>query len=178
MSGHRYFNLGCKLAVAILVAVWVGVLILPLRVKLSELAHERACLGNVRQLTQAMLMYAQDHDQRLPDMVSWTPLTEYYKNNAVIVCPSDRRLSVVTRLDLLGDYRKASLVSYGLLQRWGHQKLPLAAQASRAVAVYEVGENGLDYRHFDGMYLGFLDGHVKWYQQSKIPPEMILSGRK
>ncbi|MEN6549583.1 MAG: H-X9-DG-CTERM domain-containing protein [Armatimonadia bacterium] len=78
-----------------------------------------------------------------------------------------------------------------MLQRWSGREVPSHWQArdgvrdnpmrkvehvERAVLLYEVGRDGLDYRHFGGMQIGFLDGHVKWYPREKMTPEIILRG--
>ncbi len=59
---------------------------------LVELSNERTrqanCLSNLKQLALGALMYAQDHDETLPDADKWMDqLVPYLKNEAIYKCP-------------------------------------------------------------------------------------------
>ncbi|MEI6503599.1 MAG: H-X9-DG-CTERM domain-containing protein, partial [Armatimonadota bacterium] len=61
------------------------------------------------------------------------------------------------------------------LQRWSYQRLP-EAKSARLILLYEIGKYGPEYRHIEGMYIGFGDGHVKWYPREAMTPGTILGG--
>ena len=169
------WDIGCLLGMAIFIAVFVA----PVFWRAHGKAAQEACLCNFKQLTLSLLTYTSDNDGRLPNMLVWAPvLKPYYRNEAVLYCQSDRRLPLSQRLTGADEKwpARASFISYGMLQRWSYQKLPPKAQAGQAIALYEVGDQGLDYRHSGGMWLGLLDGHAKFYLRSEMAPAAILTG--
>jgi prepilin-type processing-associated H-X9-DG protein len=188
MSRRRYVDLGCLLGMAI----FLGVFVYPIFPKASALAAKEQCNCNLKELTLAALMYAQDNDQRLPNALRWVPsMLTYSSNTERYVCPKDSRCPWLYPFTLRNHPPNLDFISYDMLQRWSYQKLPPQGQArnevrdrpmnevehvERAVLLYEVGRQGLDYRHFGGMQIGFLDGHVKWYSKEEMTPAIILSG--
>ena len=175
MSKRRYWDVGCLLCMAGFTAVFVY----PVFSKAYAKATQAACHSNLEQLTLSVRMYATDHDERLPNMLLWAPaLREYCKAEFILLCPGDRRMP----LDRFGEdadmAARAGFLSYDMLQRWSYQKLPTQGRAEKAIVLYEVGRKGLEYRHFGGMNIGFLDGHQKYYAVKDLTPKMILSGTR
>ncbi|MEN6547262.1 MAG: H-X9-DG-CTERM domain-containing protein [Armatimonadia bacterium] len=126
-----------------------------------EKPRSTSCHSNVKQLVWASLAYAQDYEGRLPNALTWSSdLLPYYKNERMLHCPQD--------------LRKAER-GYDMLQRRGLQRLP-SDDAGTLILLYEIGKHGVEYRHNDGMNIGFCDGHVKWYSPRVMTPEVILRG--
>lgn len=56
-----------------------------------ETSDKADCLSNLKQLSLAMIMFAQDHNETLPDAKTWTDdIRPYFKDEEILRCPSDR----------------------------------------------------------------------------------------
>src|SRR3954447_10708989 len=100
--GRGAFTLVELLVVIGIIAVLIGVL-LPVLGRAREQANRTRCLSNLRQLSQAMLMYANAYQDRLPNSNPPQTTSDYDATNAVLValnrdyiraanvfwCPSD-----------------------------------------------------------------------------------------
>lgn len=154
-SGHvARANLQFSLAVVIF-GGFLGFLAIP-GVHRGE-GRQAACLSNVKQLSVAMLMYAQDHGDRFPDPDRWNELIELYlKDKKAFFCLSERNMDVPSygMNRALGGLRKTSLVEPSMVvllfdsvpgknQNGGTELLPSPA------------------RHKSAQVIGFADGHVK-----------------
>jgi prepilin-type N-terminal cleavage/methylation domain-containing protein/prepilin-type processing-associated H-X9-DG protein len=103
---RRGFTLIELLVVIAIIAILAAILF-PVFAHAREKARQTACLSNLKQLSSAMLMYAEDHDglfspviarQARQDqnlyLVSWMRLLEpYTKNRGVFICPSSGNTS-------------------------------------------------------------------------------------
>lgn len=133
----------------------------PLRKALGEQetrAQAQACLSNLSQLALAALIYAQDHDGRLPDADQWVDeIFPYAKNGEIFKCPAAP--------DLEYGYAMNEALS-------GEQVQTLAAPA-QAVLFFDsdlgkrnaaAGPEALAKpgRHLGGHNCCFADGHTKW----------------
>lgn len=175
MSRQRYLEVGCLVGMA----AFAVAVIYPVFARAHAKASQEACKSNVEQLTLSVLLYAADNDQRLPNTLVWaSALQPYYRNDQTLVCRGDVRLSLFDQIHLDDDNGPARLgfISYEMLQGRSYQKLPPRAQAGHAIILYEAGRHGLEYRHFGGMFVGFLDGHQRWYPRSETTPQVILGG--
>lgn len=55
----------------------------------TKRAQTSSCLSNLKQLGLAAMMYAQDHDETLPDADEWMDQIEpYHKNEELLKCPA------------------------------------------------------------------------------------------
>lgn len=80
---------GCVVVGLGIVAILAAVMF-PVFAKARNAARLTSCRSNVKQLSTALLMYAQDYDERLPPAGAWeSGAMPYYKNPRVNVCPSD-----------------------------------------------------------------------------------------
>ncbi|NLC58377.1 MAG: prepilin-type N-terminal cleavage/methylation domain-containing protein [Armatimonadetes bacterium] len=100
MRSRRGFTLIELLVVIAIIAILAAILF-PVFARARENARKASCLSNVKQLTSSMLMYAQDHDEKLlfycdyfspgnqclPQSHWPYSLQPYVKNEKVFVCP-------------------------------------------------------------------------------------------
>jgi prepilin-type N-terminal cleavage/methylation domain-containing protein/prepilin-type processing-associated H-X9-DG protein len=98
---RRGFTLIELLVVIAIIAILAAILF-PVFAKAREKARQSSCLSNVKQLTLAMLSYAQDSDEVMPRNVTsstggatytiaWDQFAvqPYIKNTQILKCPSD-----------------------------------------------------------------------------------------
>lgn len=79
---------GCAVVAVLGVAIPAAVLF-PVFSQAREKARAATCRSNVRQLSTALMIYAQDYDQRFPPAASWQDgIAVYHQNPAVDRCPS------------------------------------------------------------------------------------------
>ena len=94
---RRGFTLIELLVVIAIIAILAAILF-PVFAKAREKARQATCLSNIRQMTTAILSYAQDYDEHLPFRwwrqspsfgLNWdTAIYPYVKNSQLFVCPS------------------------------------------------------------------------------------------
>ncbi len=89
-----------ELLVVIAIVAILAALLFPVFAQARESARTTSCLSNTRQIGTAVMLYAQDYDERIPpainavllpsgDHVEWfTVLESYVKTNQVFFCPS------------------------------------------------------------------------------------------
>jgi prepilin-type processing-associated H-X9-DG protein len=113
--------------IAILAAI-----LFPVFARAREKARQTSCLSNQKQIGLAVLMYAQDYDERFPpqyiriDNDSEKRVSGFYdcvgpytKNEQMYVCPSGHKPYTYGRKNLpsgVGFYKRTMQVSYGMVQ--------------------------------------------------------------
>ncbi len=104
MSNRRGFTL-IELLVVIAIIAILAAIIMPVFARVRERARQTSCLSNIRQLSTALQMYMDDHDEALPGAPTaamvhggepdqlWTYLPvvidAYVRNEGIYFCPSD-----------------------------------------------------------------------------------------
>jgi len=99
MRTRRGFTLIELLVVIAIIAILAAILF-PVFARAREKARQTSCLSNMKQFGLAMLMYAQDYDERMvmyvdaayqfTTMAWWVTIDPYVKNEQMRACPSQR----------------------------------------------------------------------------------------
>jgi prepilin-type processing-associated H-X9-DG protein len=132
-------------------------------------AQAASCVSNLKQLALAHLMYAQDYDVRLVGSANWSEaLSPYTRNPALLACPS--------RPTSPYGYAYNSLLS-------GRQMAEMLRPAETSLlfdsnaGVVNAADAGQSLarpgRHQGGDNLAFVDGHVKWFAEASIGPNLF-----
>jgi len=144
-------------SLGLLASLFLAAVLFPVFVRAREAAKTATCLSNVKQLSLAVIMYAQDHDDKLPPADTWCDsLRPYVKDARIFVCPNARQLKS----------------GYAYNRALSGRPFAEVAEPQRTVLLYEsdLGWNGAGgpetlaspRRHFFvGNVFGFVDGHVK-----------------
>lgn len=130
-----------------------------------EHGNPRSCIGNAKQISLGLLMYAQDFDDRFPIGATWSSsLLEYVKNREVFVCPTVADKSQPT---------------YALNRRLEMTNTNWVKDPFNAILVFESIPGGNRAggkellpdppRHDDGHTVGFVDGHVSHMAVTAVP---------
>jgi hypothetical protein len=136
----------------------MGAMLFPVFSQARERARQAVCLSNLKQMSLAMQMYAQDYDDRLPRRVDWMDaLGPYIKAEPVFHCPS---------------VQAEGQTSYGYafnsaLAGQKRSKLPRLARTPALYDSSDLSRNASDPvtslpnppRHL-GNIIGYADGHV------------------
>jgi len=104
LEHQRGFTLIELLVVIAIIAILAAILF-PVFAQAREKARSISCLSNLKQVMSAILMYAQDYDERLPMWTTpcwdfsafgvvnnqpwWMRVYPYIRNEGVFTCPSD-----------------------------------------------------------------------------------------
>jgi prepilin-type N-terminal cleavage/methylation domain-containing protein/prepilin-type processing-associated H-X9-DG protein len=184
-----------ELLVVIAIIAILAAILFPVFAKAREKARQTSCLANQKQIALAILMYAQDYDERLPiSFWGWPPgppgppftwreiIQPYIKNAQIFQCPSDS--------NRWGDLPIHG--SYGVNTNFFNFLAPpgsewtwccaLAQIVKPAETVLTTDANGdwpthlwlVVYRHNEGTNVSFVDGHAKWMK----PNNLVIPGNE
>ena len=187
-----------ELLVVIAIIAILAAILFPVFARAREKARQTACLNNIKELVLAELMYAQDYDERLsgsytnldytvsPAYGYWYQNIEpYVKNTQIFECPS-----------YLGSRGSYGYNGYGTTASnglgWRHKyssqwapKLSKIKQPASMIMLSEPTNHSYDVRgygaagstycvdddrHNEGVNVGHVDGHAKWYKSTVIAP--------
>lgn len=189
---RRGFTLIELLVVIAIIAILAAILF-PVFARAREKARQASCLSNVKQMTLAVTMYAQDYDETLPLAIGGPAMTHlqsifellqpYQRNRQIERCPSDRTGAINFSAEGLGRYSYSANVALFAYQLPVMPPQPVIglAQVPRPTHTLTIYD-GLDtsttpgahilmaaYRHNGGANAGFLDGHAKWHAEGRAP---------
>lgn len=161
MRTKPFLALGCVLAMSIILSGCGGqraVQDLSRTMQRAGDAERKAtCLSNLKQLALAALMFAQDHNDTLPNASTWSDdIQPYCKSTDILRCPSDTN-----------EY------SYAMNSKLSGKKIGAITDPTTTVLFFESSagvRNAADPmtsvckppRHGDGNDFAYVDGHVKW----------------
>jgi len=153
---RKAFTLIELLVVVAIIGILAAILF-PVFARARENARRASCMSNVKQLSLASLMYAQDYDERLvPSYDDRTPsffwfmgLAPYVKNDQVFFCPSDSKRDAskpITKFNISYGWNHYGLGYYFGLVRpypsYSQGGMPLAAMEAPSETVI-LGDSGI-----------------------------------
>jgi prepilin-type N-terminal cleavage/methylation domain-containing protein/prepilin-type processing-associated H-X9-DG protein len=152
-----------ELLVVIAIIAILAAILFPVFAKAREKARQTTCLNNQKQLATAALMYAQDHEELLPDEATvWGALGV---DKGVTVCPTAGKKVGIG----YGYHRGIAGMALGDLDRPTTTFL-VADALSKAGAtpnlVYDPQQ--LDARHAKKLIAAFVDGHVETLKREDV----------
>ncbi|MFA4016841.1 MAG: hypothetical protein RUDDFDWM_001952 [Candidatus Fervidibacterota bacterium] len=114
-----------ELLVVIAIIAILAAILFPVFAKAREQARKASCQNNLKQIANAMLMYAQDYDERFPCTPYWkcgraagavnsrwcVLIYPYIKNQQIFICPSGRSAGGWT---LPPGWGEGGRISYGM----------------------------------------------------------------
>ncbi len=182
---RRGFTLIELLVVIAIIAILAAILF-PVFARAREKARQSTCLSNTKQIMLAVMMYAQDYDERLipgalpyPGADWHVLLGPYQKNTQILYCP--------TKLPGMGYGWNYSEFGYYYTTNGTGWATPLAQIDRPAQAIllgdcedyeargrnysrylYKRSATRLPARHNEGGNYGLCDGHAKWYKRSRL----------
>jgi prepilin-type N-terminal cleavage/methylation domain-containing protein/prepilin-type processing-associated H-X9-DG protein len=178
------FTLIELLVVIGIIGVLIGML-LPTLSKARESSKRTSCLANLRSLGQAMVLYANDSKDRLPNSNPPYTVADYTATNSVLValankyvrnaatfhCPSDEdpvQESITTADYLMPNSARGSYDFYSVFwmpewgPRWARMKMaPLAWDVDGGSTTPAADQN----HGIKGGNVVFADGHAQWQEQ-------------
>ena len=186
---RRGFTLIELLVVIAIIAILAAILF-PVFARAREKARQSSCLSNVKQISLAALMYAQDYDELLPfahfgDGRWWYHVLQpYIANEQIFRCPSRQAQSLGYAWNYIGcGYAPGTVWDP---PRTGHMyegcNIGIYADASNQIMIGDNWHGGsssqsrylyrqLDRRegrHNEGDNYGFVDGHAKWLMPTAV----------
>ncbi len=186
-----------ELLVVIAIIAILAAILFPVFARAREKARQTSCLSNVKQINLAILMYASDYDDILPfywygaSVGYWpTVLQPYVKNWQMFTCPSAPNLAAGTGWTGSGGYGYNYRFLGGWATpdfSWGPYSLAEIKQPSETIIIGEINHTvnrgvifpppphlpesywaNMADRHNEGMNIGMVDGHAKWYMLSNL----------
>jgi prepilin-type N-terminal cleavage/methylation domain-containing protein/prepilin-type processing-associated H-X9-DG protein len=191
---NRGFTLIELLVVIAIIAILAAILF-PVFARARENARKSSCMSNTKQISLAVLQYAQDNDERLPgyyttsSYIWYHRIEPYLKSRTVMLCPSDKQADhtkpiTTSNLSYGWNYLYLALGTSGtgplgpftatgrlLPEITFPAETVLIADGGNRTAQYAVQWNYTTTQrimpvHLEGANVAFVDGHTKWF---KVP---------
>ena len=176
-------NRGFTLIELLVVIAMVGVLLaflMPALFAARSNANSGSCANNLRQIGIALHMFADEHENRVPD----TPdLLNYLDNREVFVCPEDRRLNEefdpecptsYSTNELTPEFLLPSAIERALNETPAYIESNELAKnpAERANIVVTAEINDFAFRHIKDSHCNilYLDGSVSAFKRGETLP--------
>jgi prepilin-type N-terminal cleavage/methylation domain-containing protein/prepilin-type processing-associated H-X9-DG protein len=160
---RRGFTLIELLVVIAIIAILAAILF-PVFAKAREKARQSSCLNNQRQIAVAILMWAQDHDEMLPDSSSIWPEINVDRN--ILMCPTKGKkvANAYVYHDGVSNLTLGEIAdpSTKLLTMDGQHAATAGAWPNNATydnVAYTLDD--VDARHSNKFVATFVDGHVQ-----------------
>jgi len=170
MQDKRGFTLIELLVVIAIIAILAAILF-PVFAKAREKARQTSCMNNQRQITTSVMLYAQDHDEMLPDAASmWGAISI---DKGVLKCQTKSRLAnaYVYNNQIAGlALGKVTSPSSAVMTGDGTNVNGATETADYKTVYPNVAYKSSDYdisRHSGKAIFSYVDGHV---DMSATPP--------
>ncbi|MCS6863168.1 MAG: DUF1559 domain-containing protein [Abditibacteriales bacterium] len=168
---------GSVLLLGLVMLAILGAILMPVFTQAREKARAASCQSNLKQIALAVMMYAQDYDDRYPLADKWAgELFPYTKNNSIFLCPSVRtRQMPPSGTPIVTDYGYNTALSGVALEKVKSPNstvLIFESNGPSAGGAENVIQPG---RHQRGNNFAFVDGHVKWLSDTSAPSNLIWS---
>ena len=153
-----------ELLVVIAIIAILAAILFPVFAKAREKARQTSCTNNQKQIVTATMMYAQDHDEMLPDAGSfWGAIS---LDRGVLKCATKSRLDNGYAFNnWVGGKALGKIDPPNLVLLTGDGGVALSAVTTQVPSpVANVAYVSGDYdasRHGGKMIAGFMDGHVE-----------------
>jgi prepilin-type N-terminal cleavage/methylation domain-containing protein/prepilin-type processing-associated H-X9-DG protein len=170
MTRQAGFTLIELLVVIAIIAILAAILF-PVFAKAREKARQSSCMNNQRQIAVAMLMWAQDHDETLPDESNVWPEINVDRN--ILMCPTKGK-KVANAYVYNGTL---SSITLGELPDPSQVMLTADGNATSGTpgafdnVAYSMDD--LDYRHSNRTVVSFVDGHMGLGGGSKLQIDVM-----
>ena len=133
----------------------LSAMLFPVLQKVRGNARLASCESNVKQIELALIVYAQDHNNKFPTGDYKAAVMPYTKTGALFRCPADG----------------PGGESYSLNRNLQGVSLDKLSDPSNTVALYEGTNQTLDFRHEHSggnvAVVGFADGRTRQFNQSQ-----------
>ncbi len=152
-AGRKRWGLADAVIPALLGLLVVGALGVVGQLYTREKARDASCLSNMKELSLGVLMYCQDHHERMPDADKWQEQTrQCVKHEGVYHCPLGGTYAMNDRL---------SGRSLGEICRTG--------DPAKTILFYEVDNEGgrLYDVHHGGANYAYVTANVVWREKSR-----------
>jgi len=171
-SGFRLPKWLMPLAVVGGVVFLLGSILLPSLCAPRETANRVKCAANLKQIGNALMLFAQEHDGKYPDQLSELVATEDLTPN-VFVCPSGTAESSTasTPAEIATDLAKPEHNSFIYLK----QNLGKADQAIVCESLKDHDEDGMNilYGDFHVEFISHRPTDLKAFTEAGIPSEFL-----
>jgi prepilin-type N-terminal cleavage/methylation domain-containing protein/prepilin-type processing-associated H-X9-DG protein len=173
-----------ELLVVIAIIAILAAILFPVFAKAREKAYQTTCTSNLRQLVASAQMYAQDHEEILPDGGNWTAQIGVSTKGDGLVCPSTSHAIAYGNSDYLYIGAKDSGAGFMSGRSMGDisdpVKTPIFADLVRPMnnPGYVIDDGSQDVSNIVSMVdsrhsnnsanIAFVDGHVETKNQDHI----------
>jgi len=193
---HRAAFTLVELLVVIAIIALLAAIIFPAFSRARERARQGACASNIRQMSLALRLYVDDHDEVYPrGRTAWgqdwaVALEPYAKNRQIFQCPSERRVGAWSTWQIgyglnegtLGTMPPPDFGPPATEAELDHPSETLAIADGNGALHCGVpwicyigihpneftGSNTAAGRHNGGANASFCDGHVKWLRTEEF----------
>jgi prepilin-type processing-associated H-X9-DG protein len=176
-----------ELLVVIAIIAILAAILFPVFARAREKARQATCQSNLKQLSLAALMYAQDYDETLPGhsmhptssegYPMWYDLFEpYIKNQQMRKCPSDKSPALgygwTVLISARGHYRLAGIgkPAETILMADNNAERGFLRAGTGTCSHGDCANGRFNPRHNDVGNCGFADGHVKSLALNTVYP--------
>lgn len=163
---QRGFTL-IELLVVIAIVGVLFILILPALASTRERAHAINCMNNMKQIAIAAFLYADDHDEEIPDVTA-LELLDYVDDEDVYLCPRDSNLESDGRTTSYRAYSgtPSTFLPSDINGLFSETILYIETDAKGDKANIELARDGevekgdINFRHDNRTVIVFADGHI------------------